>query len=89
MLVGLILWDGLKGRWLTPWWPTLGVAIHLTMFQAPTWPGVVAAHSWRTFPPARRIDTGPGAGSPSFDKLRIRFSTAEPANGLHPEPVEG
>jgi hypothetical protein len=50
VLVGLILWDGLKGRWLTPWWLTLGVAIHLTMFQAPTWPGVVAAHSWRGLP---------------------------------------
>ncbi|MBW8860116.1 MAG: hypothetical protein JF570_10450, partial [Caulobacter sp.] len=45
VLVGLILWDGFKGRWLTPWWLTLGamLAIHLTMFQAPTWPGVVAA----------------------------------------------
>lgn len=43
MLVGLILQDGFKGRWLTPWWLTLGVAIHLTMFQAPTWPAVVAA----------------------------------------------
>ena len=45
VLVGLILWDGLKGRrWATPWWLTLVVmtAVHLTMFQAPTWPAYVA-----------------------------------------------
>jgi hypothetical protein len=43
VLVGLILWDGVKGRWLTPWWLTLGVllAVHLTLFQAPTWPWFV------------------------------------------------
>lgn len=53
VLVGLILWDGFKGRWLTPWWLTLGVmaAIHLTMFQAPTWPGVVAAARLVGLPP--------------------------------------
>jgi hypothetical protein len=44
VLVGLILWDGFRGRWLTPWWVTLvaTVAIHLTMFQAPNWPAFIA-----------------------------------------------
>lgn len=45
VLIGLILWDGLKRRrWATPWWLTLVVmmAIHLTMFQAPAWPAYVA-----------------------------------------------
>jgi hypothetical protein len=44
VLVGLVLWDGLRGRWLTPWLLTLAVtvAIHLTMFQAPNWPVFVA-----------------------------------------------
>jgi hypothetical protein len=34
----------LRGHWLTPWLLTLAVtvAIHLTMFQAPTWPWFVA-----------------------------------------------
>jgi hypothetical protein len=40
VLAGLALRDGLKGRWLTPWWVTLGAlaAIQLTMFHAPHWP---------------------------------------------------
>lgn len=40
VLAGLALRDGLKGRWLTPWWVTLIalVAIELTMFHAPNWP---------------------------------------------------
>ncbi|HWT52960.1 MAG TPA: hypothetical protein VN113_12390 [Caulobacter sp.] len=44
VLVGLVLWDGIRGRWLTPWLLTLAVtlAIHLTMFQAPAWPAYVA-----------------------------------------------
>ena len=44
VLVGLIVWDGLKGRWATPWWLTLVVmtAIEATMFQAPHWPAFVA-----------------------------------------------
>lgn len=37
VLAVLILRDGLKGRWLTPWWITLAAleAIRLTMFAAP------------------------------------------------------
>jgi hypothetical protein len=44
VLVGLMLWDGVKGRWITPWLLTLAVAVavHMTMFQAPTWPAFVA-----------------------------------------------
>ena len=44
VLVGLILWDGFKGRWITPWLLTLAVtaAVQMTMFQAPTWPTFVA-----------------------------------------------
>jgi hypothetical protein len=44
VLAGLVLRDGLKGRWLTPWWVTLGalVALQLTMFQAPHWPWFLA-----------------------------------------------
>jgi len=40
MLAILIVRDGLKGRWLTPWWVTLVVlaVLHLTMFQAAHWP---------------------------------------------------
>lgn len=44
VLVGLVLWDGFRGRWASPWWLTLAVmtAIQLTMFQAPNWPWFVA-----------------------------------------------
>lgn len=53
-LVALIVWDGLKGRWITPWWLTLGamVAIHLTMFAAPNWPAFVAVARALGLPPA-------------------------------------
>lgn len=39
VLAGLILRDGLKGNWKTPWWVTLVAleAIRLTMFAAPGW----------------------------------------------------
>lgn len=44
VLAGLVLRDGLKGRWATPWWITLAAlaALQLTMLQAPTWPAFVA-----------------------------------------------
>ncbi|CAN5124477.1 hypothetical protein BH10PSE1_BH10PSE1_14250 [soil metagenome] len=44
ILVGLILRDGLNGRWKTPWWITLiGLeAIRLTMIPAADWSGFVA-----------------------------------------------
>jgi len=44
VLVGLILWDGFRGRWASPWWLTLAVmaAIQATMFHAPNWPAFVA-----------------------------------------------
>lgn len=44
VLLALALWDGVRGRWVSPWWLTLGVmaAIHATMFQAPAWPWFVA-----------------------------------------------
>lgn len=40
VLAGLVVRDGLQGRWRTPWWLTLGalVALQLTLFQAPHWP---------------------------------------------------
>ena len=43
-MVGLVLWDGWRGRWATPWWLilTTTAAIHLTMFEAPNWPAFVA-----------------------------------------------
>lgn len=39
VLAGLIVRDGLAGRWKTPWWVTLLAleAIRLTMFAAPEW----------------------------------------------------
>jgi hypothetical protein len=39
VLVGLIVRDGLKGEWKTPWWITLIAlaAIQATMFAAPGW----------------------------------------------------
>lgn len=44
VLAGLILRDGLKGEWKTPWWVTLIAleAIRLTMFAAPGWGWFVA-----------------------------------------------
>ncbi len=48
VMVGLVLWDGWRGRWATPWWLILvaTAAIHLTMFEAPRWPAFVAlAHA--------------------------------------------
>lgn len=44
ILAGLIVKDGLGGRWKTPWWITLiGLeAIRLTMFAAPDWSGFIA-----------------------------------------------
>lgn len=44
ILVGLVVRDGLSGRWKTPWWITLvGLeAIRLTMNAAPDWSGFVA-----------------------------------------------
>jgi hypothetical protein len=44
VLAALVLRDGLKGRWKTPWWITLVAleAIRLTMLSAPDWSGFIS-----------------------------------------------
>lgn len=45
VLIGLVLRDGLGGRWKTPWWiPLIGLeVIRLTMVPGSNWSGFVAA----------------------------------------------